>query len=111
MGQQRYSDAETVLREALRAEEKRPDSWELFVTRASLGASLAAQVKLADAEPELAASCNQLLQRQAQIPWEGRRSLKQSCENLIGLYETWGKTQTAGEWRGKIARNSTLHSK
>jgi uncharacterized protein HemY len=64
--QQRYSQAESLLREALGQEHKSPDTWQRYDTQSMLGASLAAQAKFAEAEPLAGYD----LQHRARIPWE-----------------------------------------
>jgi non-specific serine/threonine protein kinase/serine/threonine-protein kinase len=74
--QQKYSEAEGTLRDALKAYERAlPDSWNRFHCQSLLGASLAGQKKLAEAEPLLLSGYDGMKQREAAIPVPDRRDL------------------------------------
>src|SRR5262249_40891842 len=101
--QQKYADAETLLRECLKIrEQKHPDNWRTFHTRSMLGASLLGQKKHADAEPLLAAGYEGMREREARIPVPGRFRLMDALERLVQLYETTGQKEQAAAWRTKL---------
>jgi|SRR5262245_9953290 len=61
--QERWADAEAVLRDCLAIREKeQPDAWTTFNTQSRLGGALLAQKKNADAEPLLLKGCEGMKQ-------------------------------------------------
>ena len=63
--QQKYADAEPLLRECLKIrEQKEPDDWRTFNTKSLLGGSLLGQEKYAEAEPLLLAGYEGMKQRE-----------------------------------------------
>ena len=106
LAQQNYAEATTLLREALILTEKHDVDavYRLYVMNL-LGASLAGQKNYAEAEPLLIESCEGLQQRQASLaPFlNAPRRSKESLERLVQLYDAWGKTAQAAEWKEKLA--------
>jgi tetratricopeptide (TPR) repeat protein len=102
--QQRYAEAEPLLRECLRfREQKQPDDWSTFSTKSQLGGCLLGQKKYAEAEPPLLAGYEGMRQREETIPPYIRKScMTEAIERLVQLYEAWGKLETAAEWRAKL---------
>jgi tetratricopeptide (TPR) repeat protein len=106
LAQQRYAEAETLLREGSRLVEKHwPDAAYRFYVMSLLGASLAGQKKYAEAEPLLLQGCQGLQQRQASMPpfFNATRRVTESLQRLVQLYDAWGKTVEAAEWKQKMA--------
>ena len=106
LAQQKYAEAETLLRESSRLAEKRwPEAAYRFYVMSLLGASLAGQKKYADAEPLLLQGCQGLQQRQASLPpyLNPTRRITESLERLVQLYDAWGKPAQAAEWKQKLA--------
>jgi hypothetical protein len=106
LAQQRYVEAETLLREGSRlAEMHWPDAGFRFYAMSLLGASLAGQAKYADAEPLLLQGHQGLEQRQASMPpyLNPTRRVRESLERVVQLYEAWGKPTQASEWKKKLA--------
>ena len=70
-----------------------------------LGASLAGQKNYAEAETLLLESCEGLQQHQASLPpiFNAPRRIKESLERLVQLYDAWGKSAQAAEWKKKLA--------
>ncbi len=92
--------AEPILREALAIHDKKdPDDWRTFETRSLLGASLLAQKKYAEAEPELLRGHEGLKAREAKIPAPSRKVLIETVDRLIQLYDAWQKPDRAASWR------------
>jgi TolA-binding protein len=92
--------AESLLREALAARERKyPDDWSTFEAQSLLGGSLLGQEKFADAEPFLVRGYEGLKSRAARIPAPSRKALPEALERVIRLYEAWGKSARAEEWR------------
>jgi hypothetical protein len=106
LAQQKYVEAETLLREGLRLTEKHDvDAGYRLYVMSLLGASLAGQKKYADAEPLLLQSCQGLQQRQASLSphLNAPRRITESLERLGQLYDAWGKPAQAAEWKQKLA--------
>jgi tetratricopeptide (TPR) repeat protein len=106
VAQERYAEAEALLRESLGLAEKLwPEAAYRFHLASLLGASLAGLMKYADAEPLLLRAHEGLLQRQASLPpyLNATRREKESLERLVRLYDAWGRPARAAEWRKKLA--------
>jgi len=104
--QEKYSEAEALLRKSSRLAEKRwPDAAYRYYVMSLLGASLAGQKNHADAEPLLLEGCRGLQQRQASLPpyLNAPRRITESLERLVQLYDAWGKPAQAAEWKQKLA--------
>jgi serine/threonine protein kinase len=109
LAQQRYAEAEALLREGLRLAEKCwPDAGYRFYAMSLLGGSLAGQAKFAEAEPLLLEGYKGLDLRKAGMPpyLNPARRVKESIERLVQLYETWGKPAQADEWKRKLAQQA-----
>ena len=101
--QQKWADAEPVLRECLAIREKfQPDEWSTFNARSMLGGSLLGQKKYAQAEPLLLSGYEGMKAREAKIPAQGKPRLAEAGERVVKLYEAWGQTEKAAEWRKKL---------
>jgi hypothetical protein len=101
--QQKYADAEPILRECLAGREKtRPDAWQLFNAKSLLGGSLLGQKKYAEAEPLLLDGYEGMHQRAGTIPDLFRFRLTEGLEWIVQLYDAWGKKDQATPWRKKL---------
>jgi amino acid transporter/lipopolysaccharide biosynthesis regulator YciM len=107
--QRRFAEAETLGQDLLAAyKEAAPDQWRRFYTETMVGESLVAQGKYAEAEPLLLSGHNGLVERRAKIlPEQREPSINESIENLVSLYEKWGKPERAAEWRLKRPASAT----
>jgi hypothetical protein len=101
LGQKMYADAEPLLRECLAIHEKsRPDAWETFSTKLSLGAALGGLAKHAEAEPLLVSGYEGLKERWATIPEPQRnKRLTEAIHRLVDLYTAWKKPDEAAGWQ------------
>jgi serine/threonine protein kinase len=101
--QQKYADAEPLLRECLTLQEKMsPDDWEQFHVQSLLGASLLGQKKYAEAESPLLSGYEGMMAREQTIPAYRKKELPAAVERLVQLYDAWGKKDKADEWRKKL---------
>jgi serine/threonine protein kinase/Tfp pilus assembly protein PilF len=101
--QNRAAEAEKTLRESLAISEKRKsESWNAFNARSILGGALLAQKKYADAEPFLLQGYEGMKEREAKIKRMDRVALTETLERLVQLYDAWGKTDKADQWRNKL---------
>ena len=106
--QQKWTDAEAVLRECLNIREKKqPDDWTTFTTKSMLGEALNGQKKRTEAEPLLVQGYEGLKQRAAKIPKEVKTRLAEAIERLVQLYESWGKPDEAARWRSELETAKT----
>ncbi len=103
--ERKYAEAEQPLREALGNYEKlNSEIWGRYETQSLLGASLAGQLKYAEAEPLLLAGYRGLLARQTTMPADSRSALDAARERIVQLYQDSGKPEQAAEWRRKMSR-------
>jgi serine/threonine protein kinase len=94
--------AEPLLREALDtfAAAFPNDHWRVANVRSLLGGCLVRQGRYAEAEP-LLLSAGRALQAPRSAP---RHHARRAVENLVRLYEAWGKNDKADEWRKELQR-------
>jgi serine/threonine protein kinase len=92
--------AEPLLREALDtfAAAFPDDHWRVANVRSLLGGCLVRQGRYAEAEP-LLLSAGRALQAPRSAP---RHHARRAVENLVRLYEAWGKNDKADEWQRKL---------
>jgi tetratricopeptide (TPR) repeat protein len=105
LAQQKYAEAEELLREALRLAEKHwPNSGYTFYVMNLLGGSLAGQARYAEAEPLLRESSQGLQLCRPDMPpyLNPTRRIGESLERLAQLYDAWGKSDRAAEWKEKL---------
>jgi serine/threonine protein kinase/tetratricopeptide (TPR) repeat protein len=101
--QEKWSEAEPVLREWLRVRvSKAPDDWSTFNTRSMLGGSLLGQGKYPEAEHLIVAGYEGMKAREASIPPPGRARLEEAAVRVVRLYEAWGKPEQAAAWKEKL---------
>ena len=101
--QQKFADAEPMLRECLGIREMaQPDEWSTFNARSLLGGSLFGQKKYAESEPLLLSGYAGLKTREAKIPVPAKPRLPEAGERVVKLYEAWGQPDKAREWRKKL---------
>jgi hypothetical protein len=104
--QRKYTEAESLLREAMNGSgNQNTQIWDTFDRQSLLGASLLGQGKYAEAEPLLIAGYEGLRKLNPAISVDS--NLPQAGERLVQLYTAWGKPDQAGEWR----RNLNLATK
>jgi Flp pilus assembly protein TadD len=109
LAEQRYADAELHLREALANQEKTsPDTWERFDTESMLGASLAGQGRLSDAERLLLSGYKGLASRESSVPAPNRPVLVQALDRIVQLYQDWMKPEKMAEWQERLLRLATV---
>jgi serine/threonine protein kinase/tetratricopeptide (TPR) repeat protein len=101
--QKRFAEAETILREclAIRAA-KESDKWQYFETHRALGAALLGQKRYAEAEPHLVQGFQGLKQREASMSTSNKPFIKEGLEQLIQLYDEWGKPDEAAKWKREL---------
>jgi serine/threonine protein kinase/tetratricopeptide (TPR) repeat protein len=106
--QERYVEAEPLLRECLAIREKQlPDDWRRFNTLSQLGGALLGQKNYADAEALLLEGYEGMKQREAKIPSEGKIRVTEAIERIVRLYEATEQTDKARTWRDKLSGGKT----
>jgi len=101
--QEKWTEAEPLLRECLAIREKKePDVWSTFDTKSLLGGALLGQKKYADAEPLLLAGYEGMKQREKTIPPLGSTRIADATERLVQLYEAIDKKDDAAKWRKEL---------
>jgi serine/threonine protein kinase len=95
--------AEPVLREALAAwMKKAPDDWHTYEAASLMGRFLLIRKNYDGAEPYLLQGFEGLKARADSIPASSRQRITATRARIIELYEAWGKTEKAEEWRQKL---------
>jgi eukaryotic-like serine/threonine-protein kinase len=95
----RFEEAAAALRGCLAVRQKAfPEgNWLIAETNSQLGAALAGEGKFAEAEPLLLEAYT-TLQAGTAPPDRSRAALRR----IVQLYESWGKTDRAAEWRQRL---------
>jgi tetratricopeptide (TPR) repeat protein len=98
--QKKFVAAEQSMRECVAVRRKmKAETWELFFSRAKLGAALLGQKKYREAERELVAGYEGMKAKEASIPQEAREALHRTAAWLVEVYEALGMQEKAEEWR------------
>ena len=106
--QEKYAEAETVLREGLAIYQKlAPDGWKTFNTRAMLGGSLLGQRKYAQAEPLLLDGYAGMKALQPKVQPHFAVHLTEALQRLVQLYDALEKPEQAAEWRKQLEAAKT----
>jgi hypothetical protein len=102
--QKKWTDAETVLREAFGLlENKASASLAKFNVQSLLGSALLGQKKCAEAESLLIQGYEGVKAREDQIPPPDRDRVAEAGGRIVQLYEAWGQPEKAAEWRTKLS--------
>jgi tetratricopeptide (TPR) repeat protein/tRNA A-37 threonylcarbamoyl transferase component Bud32 len=100
--QGKAADAEPLLRDCLaRRQQKQPGCWTTFEVQALLGGALVSQHKYTEAEPLLLEGHQAMKDREAKIPVSERKRLSGTLDQIVHLYDVWGKPEQADLWRQK----------
>jgi Tfp pilus assembly protein PilF len=103
--QEKWAEAETVLREALTIREaKEPDDWKTFNAKSMLGGALLGQEEYEAAEPLLRAGYEGMKLRVEKILPQGKRWLAEALDRLIALAEATNKPNEARMWKDEKAK-------
>jgi serine/threonine protein kinase len=98
----RDDEAEPLFREFLDHRLKeRPNDWATYSVQALLGSSLISRKRFVEAEAHLLKGYEGMKQREAHIPLRGKVRLTETLDQLVRLYEAWGKRDKLAAWRAK----------
>ncbi|HET6880059.1 MAG TPA: serine/threonine-protein kinase [Pirellulales bacterium] len=98
-----YGGAEPLLREYWEAAKKElPEGWQQFEAESTLGASLAAQKKYADAEPLLLSAYEGLRSYAEKNPSADKVQLRLATQRLAELYDAWENKEQAAAWQKRL---------
>jgi tetratricopeptide (TPR) repeat protein len=107
--QQKWTDAEPVLRDCLTLPEKVAGAenpqvlpWQVANVRSMLGQALTGQEKYAEAESLLLAGYEGLKEHEATIPPQSKIRLAEALKRLVEFYAATGQAERADEWRKKL---------
>jgi serine/threonine protein kinase/tetratricopeptide (TPR) repeat protein len=106
--QEKYAEAEPMLRESLAIlQKKSPGDWQTFRTQLLLGTALLGQEKYADAEPHLwqgfqGMKKSERDQGTRHYGLSPRQRLTEVLERVVRLYEAWGNPSEATKWRTEL---------
>jgi hypothetical protein len=98
--QRRWSEAGTVLREALKLRQKQStQAWTTFNSMSLLGGALLGQNKYVEAEPLLVEGYQGMQARAKSISLIGKIRLSEAAERLVELYRATKKDDEARKWQ------------
>jgi tetratricopeptide (TPR) repeat protein len=101
--QSRGSEAEPVFREALAIWQKSTgENWDRYYAMSLLGAALMGQGRYAESERLAVAGYEGLTARAGRVPVPERYVLREAAEEMVRLYDAWGRFETATEWKAKL---------
>jgi tetratricopeptide (TPR) repeat protein len=101
--QEKWTDAETVLRDSLAIREKKaPIRWWPFDSRSLLGGALLGQKKYAEAEPLLLQGYEGMKEHADANPPPGKLRLTEAVERLVQLFDATGRHDRAAEYRREL---------
>jgi hypothetical protein len=110
--QQKWTEAEPVLRECLAIREKaQSEMWSTFNTQSMLGGALLGQKKFAEAEPLLLAGYEGLKQREKTIPPQAATRIPEALDRLVDLASATNKPDEVKKWQAERARYSATASR
>src|SRR5262249_36986594 len=101
--QEKWADAETVLRECLAIRQQtQPEVWTTFSTMSLLGGSLLGQKKYTDAESLLVKGYEAMKAREKTIlPQVKDQRLREAVDRLVQLDEALGKPEEVAKWKAE----------
>jgi tetratricopeptide (TPR) repeat protein len=101
--QERFTDAETILRECLAiCDRMEPNAWRTFHTKSLLGGALLLQKKYTEAELMLDAGYKGLKADEQSIPPQAKSSISDAIQRLVDLYDVTDKPNEAAKWRKEL---------
>jgi tetratricopeptide (TPR) repeat protein len=104
----KFSEAETPARQCLAIRLKlRPDDWSVFHARHMLGAALAGQRRLAEAEPLLLEGYRGVLERRASMPDFHLSRIGECILRIAEFYRKLGRPADAAKWQAEFNRLDT----
>jgi tetratricopeptide (TPR) repeat protein len=103
LAQQKWTDAETALRECGAIQDKQQsDAWTTFATRSQLGEALLGQQQFADAEKHLLDGYEGLKTRAEEIPPQIKKQrLTAALDRLIELAKALEKPDDVAKWQAE----------
>jgi tetratricopeptide (TPR) repeat protein/tRNA A-37 threonylcarbamoyl transferase component Bud32 len=98
-----YAEAEPLLRENLNLREKKASSIrDTHQARSQLGAALLGQKKHSYAETLLLQGYAGMKEGGPMITEDGKACLMRTLQELVQLYDAWGRTNDAAKWRKEL---------
>jgi tetratricopeptide (TPR) repeat protein len=115
MDRKKFAEAELKLRECLDIRQRNdPEGWKTYEAKSMLGEALLDQRKFPESEPLVLTGYEGMKSLSDKMPSQDKPRLMKSLERVIMLYDAWGKTDTAKNWRKKLqaakAEQSALSS-
>jgi serine/threonine protein kinase len=103
--QGRFDRAVSVLRACVpNPERKYAHAWSGYWSQSLLGAALLGQKEYAEAEPLLLAGYQGMKEWKDRTPVPERARIRETLDQVVQLYEMWGKKERAQEWRNRERR-------
>ena len=98
--QEKWAEAEVVLRECLAICEKlAPDDWTRFNAMSLLGAALLGRRCYPEAEPLIVGGYEGVKACEAKVPSSSKPFVAVAAARVLRLYEAWGRHDEAARWR------------
>ncbi len=83
-------------------EELAPDDWSRYDAMSLLGEALLGQGRYGEAEPLVVAGYEGLKARASRVPLTDRFRVPAAADQVVRLYEQWGKPDQATAWKEKL---------
>ena len=104
MGEGKFTEAETLAREALNFSRKeRPDGWAMAREETIVGESLAGQKKYAEAESLLLAGYKGMVVNKQQVGAPENDHIALAAQWITQLYKDWHKPEKLAAWKRDLA--------
>ena len=101
--QEKWPEAEVILRECLAiCETSLPEDWKRFHAMSLLGAVLMGRHRYEEADSLLIAGYEGMKARATTVPPVDKPFLSEAAQQIVRLYEAWGKPEKAAEWKTKF---------
>jgi tetratricopeptide (TPR) repeat protein len=105
LAQQRWTDAEPLLRSCLAIREKnQPEAWTTFNTMSMLGCALSGQKKYRDAEPFLLKGYEGMKAHEKTIPPPASARIPEAIDRLVEFYTALHKLDEVKTWKAERAK-------
>jgi tetratricopeptide (TPR) repeat protein/predicted Ser/Thr protein kinase len=107
--QRRYAEAEAAFKEGSLAYKKAiPDGWQWSMCQNLLGASVAGQHRISEAEPLLISGYEGMVRQRTSMNAPDLYRLKDAGDRIVRFYKECGKPEMAARWSERVKREPSV---